>query len=148
MPPITNQPCEQASNQSTHRLTYSINTNQASNQSSKISCQATDLGMTSLVYTPHFVGGCTSRCSSLITNQSISQSSNHQSVNQSISHPTNRVCAIQHVLMGWKTNKHYFEAYELPDPRPTQPKKKMLKVTFGTLFPTANIFSWVGIDFM
>ena len=27
-------------------------------------------------------------------------------------------------MLGWKTNKHYYETDELPNPRPTQPKKK------------------------
>ena len=35
---------------------------------------------------------------------------------------------------------------------PTQgqpnPRKLRSKVAFGPLFPTANIFSWVGIDFI
>ena len=39
-----------------------------------------------------------------------------------------------------------------PTNSPTQgqpnPRKNSLKVAFGPLFPTANIFSWVGIGFM
>ena len=45
--------------------------------------------------------------------------------------------------------KYFDENEELPNPRPTQPKKKKrLKGAIGPLFPTANIFSWVGIDFI
>ena len=39
-----------------------------------------------------------------------------------------------------------------PTNSPTQgqpnPRKIGLKVVFGPIFPTANIFSWVGIDFI
>ena len=54
--------------------------------------------------------------------------------------------AIDQVLLGWKTytGRNYDETGELPNPR-----KNRLKVVFGPLFPTANIFSWwVGIDFI
>ena len=34
------------------------------------------------------------------------------------------------------------------DGQPNPRKKKGLKVAFGPLFPTANIFSWVGLGFM
>ena len=50
-------------------------------------------------------------------------------------------------MLGWKTYKHY-ETDELPNPRPTQPRKIRFKVAFGPLFPTANIFWWVGIGFI
>ena len=36
----------------------------------------------------------------------------------------NRVFAIYQILLGWKTYKYYHETDELPNPRPTQPKKK------------------------
>ena len=53
------------------------------------------------------------------------------------------------LLLGWETYKYYYETVELPNPRPTQPlPKKGLKMAFGPLFPTANIFSWVGIGFI
>ena len=36
----------------------------------------------------------------------------------------NRVFAmIYQILLGWKTYKYYCETDELPNPRPTQPKK-------------------------
>ena len=35
-----------------------------------------------------------------------------------------RVFAICKILLGWKTYKYYYEIIELPNPRPTQPKKK------------------------
>ena len=41
---------------------------------------------------------------------------------------TNRVCAIYQIILvlGWKTYKYYYETDELPNPRPTQPKKKLV----------------------
>ena len=35
-----------------------------------------------------------------------------------------RVFAIYQILLGWKILKYYYETDELPNPRPTQPKKK------------------------
>ena len=35
-----------------------------------------------------------------------------------------RVFAIYQIMLGWKTCKYYHETNELPNPRPTQPKKK------------------------
>ena len=32
--------------------------------------------------------------------------------------------AIYQILLGWKTYNYYHETDELPNPRPTQPKKK------------------------
>ena len=54
------------------------------------------------------------------------------------------------IMLGWETYKHYYEAVELPNPTPTQPnpRKIRLKVAFGPLFPTATSFSWVGIGFI
>ena len=34
-----------------------------------------------------------------------------------------RVLAIYQILLGWNTCEYYFETDELPNPRPTQPKK-------------------------
>ena len=31
------------------------------------------------------------------------------------------------IMSGWKTYKYYYETDELPNPRPTQPKKKQVK---------------------
>ena len=59
----------------------------------------------------------------------------------------NRVSAIYQFLLGTKTCNDYYETDKLPNPRPTQPKKNRFKVVFGPLFPTANIFSLVGIGF-
>ena len=47
-----------------------------------------------------------------------------------------------------KHNTYYYGTDELPNPRPTQPKKNRLKVAIETLFPTANNFSWVGSGFI
>ena len=58
-----------------------------------------------------------------------------------------RVFAIYHIMLGWKTCKCYYETDELPNPRPTQPKKKWVKSGLWATFPSA-IFSWVGIDFI
>ena len=38
---------------------------------------------------------------------------------------TNRVFAIYQIVLGWKTYEYYCETDELPNPRPTQPKKKI-----------------------
>ena len=35
----------------------------------------------------------------------------------------NRVFAIDQIMLGWETYKYYYETAELPNPRPTQPKK-------------------------
>ena len=35
-----------------------------------------------------------------------------------------RVFAIYQMMLGWKTYKYYYETDELPNPRPSQPKKK------------------------
>ena len=40
-----------------------------------------------------------------------------------------RVFAIYLIMLGWKTCKYYYETDELPNPRPTQPKK--YKVSSG-----------------
>ena len=56
-----------------------------------------------------------------------------------------RVFAIYQIQLGWKTYKHYDETDELPNPRPTQPKKNRLKVAFGTLFSHSKYF-FVGWD--
>ena len=65
-----------------------------------------------------------------------------------------RVVAIYGTKVCW-VGKHvnvtpkYYETDELPNsPRPTQPKKNRLKVTFGPLFPTSNIFSLGGVGFV
>ena len=58
------------------------------------------------------------------------------------------VFAIHQILLGWKTYKYYNETDELPNPRPTQPKKNYIKSGVWATFPTTNIFSWVGIDFI
>ena len=31
---------------------------------------------------------------------------------------------VYEILLGWETCKQYYETVELPNPRPTQPKKK------------------------
>ena len=55
---------------------------------------------------------------------------------------------IYQILLGWNTFEYFYETDERPNPRPTQPNPRKIrsKVAFGPLFPTANIFSWVGID--
>ena len=62
---------------------------------------------------------------------------------------SNRVFAIYLILLGWKTHKCYYGTVELPNPRLSQPNKKLSQQWhLGHFFPTASIFSWVGIDFM
>ena len=65
---------------------------------------------------------------------------------------------IYQILLDWKQYEYCYEILEFPNPRPTQPKKnwvksgfwalKVAKVAFGPLFPTGNLFSWVGIGFV
>ena len=38
-----------------------------------------------------------------------------------------RCFATYQILLAWKTCKHYYETDELPNPRPTQPKKNEVK---------------------
>ena len=65
-----------------------------------------------------------------------------------------RVFAIYQILLGWKILRSmYFEVNIMkPTNSPTQgqpnPRKISLKVAFGPLRPTANIFTWVGIGFI
>ena len=54
---------------------------------------------------------------------------------------------IYKIVLGWRTSKCYDETDELPNPRPTEPKiKQVTSGVWATFFPTANIFSRVGID--
>ena len=48
--------------------------------------------------------------------------------------------AIYQPLLSWTTCKHYYETDELPNASQPNPRKKMLKVVFGPLFPIANTF--------
>ena len=57
--------------------------------------------------------------------------------------PITKLCWVGKHIPG----KYYYETDELPNPRPTQTKKKKFRVAFGPLFPTANTFSGVRIDF-
>ena len=36
----------------------------------------------------------------------------------------NRMFVIYGIMLSWKTYEYYYETDELPNPRPTQPKKK------------------------
>ena len=57
-----------------------------------------------------------------------------------------RVSAIYQLLLGWKTHQYCYKTDELPNPRPTQPKKKIgYKWHLGHVFPQKNIF-FVGWD--
>ena len=46
----------------------------------------------------------------------------------------NRVFAIYQILVGWKTIEYHYETDELPNPRPTQPKKNKVKSGIGATF--------------
>ena len=51
------------------------------------------------------------------------------------------VFAIYQILLGWKTRKYFYETDELPNPRPTQPKKKIgRKWHFEPLFSHSKVF--------
>ena len=60
------------------------------------------------------------------------------------------VYTVYQIMLGWKTYTYYYETDELPNPRPAQnPRKIRVKVAFGPLFPTEELFvSWVGIGFV
>ena len=52
-------------------------------------------------------------------------------------------------MLGWKTHEYYYENDELPNPRPTKPKKNQVKSGDWAIFnQSANIFSRVGIGFI
>ena len=57
----------------------------------------------------------------------------------------NGVFAIYQILLGWKTRKYCYETVELPNPRPTQPKKNQVKSGIWATFPHGKYFSWVGV---
>ena len=56
-----------------------------------------------------------------------------------------KVFAIYPSMLGWKTDKYYYETDKLPSPRPTQPKKKWLRVAFGHFFPQQITFRGLGV---
>ena len=58
----------------------------------------------------------------------------------------NRVFAIYLVILGWKTYKYYCETNELPNPRPTQPNPRKIRLQVAT--GQKVFFSWVGIGFI
>ena len=60
-----------------------------------------------------------------------------------------RVFATYQVLLGWKTYEYCYETEELPEGKPNLRKISFEKKRhLGHFFPTANIFSWVGIYFI
>ena len=53
------------------------------------------------------------------------------------------------ILLGWKTCKYYYETDELPNPRPTQPKKNLGKGgIWATFYPQHIIFRRLGLFFV
>ena len=61
-------------------------------------------------------------------------------------HSTNRVSAVYQILLGWKTCEHYYETDELPNPRPTQPKKNQAERGIWASFPH-SFFFFRGLGF-
>ena len=51
-----------------------------------------------------------------------------------------RVFAIYQIPLGWKTCKYYYETDELPNPRPTQPKKKWVTSGVWATFSHRRMF--------
>ena len=52
-------------------------------------------------------------------------------------------------MLGWKTQKHYYETVELSNPRPTLPNKNQVKKWhLGHFVPQQIFFLWVGIGFI
>ena len=56
--------------------------------------------------------------------------------------------AIYQVLFGWKIYKIIMKPTNAPTPIQPNPRQIRLKAAVGPLFPTANNFSWAGIDFI
>ena len=56
-----------------------------------------------------------------------------------------RVFATNQILLGWKTCKYYYETDELPNPRPTQPPKKLVESGTWATFSHSKYF-FVGWD--
>ena len=50
------------------------------------------------------------------------------------------VCAIYQIIWGWKTYKYYYETDEFPNPRPTQPTKKMVESGIWATFSHGKYF--------
>ena len=51
------------------------------------------------------------------------------------------------IKLGWETHKYDHENVELPDPRPTQPKKNQVKSgIWATFSPQQMIFRGLGLD--
>ena len=60
-----------------------------------------------------------------------------------------RVFAIYQILLGRKTYEYSYETDELPNPRPTQPKKSSVESgIWSHFFPQQLIFRGVGIYFI
>ena len=56
-----------------------------------------------------------------------------------------KVFAISQILMGWKQYEYCYETVELPNPRPTQPKKNQAKSGIWATFSHSKYF-FVGWD--
>ena len=56
-----------------------------------------------------------------------------------------RVYSIYQIMMGWKTYKHDYEPDELPNPRPTRPKKKQVKIGVWAAFPPRQQILFRGL---
>ena len=61
---------------------------------------------------------------------------------------SNKVFAIYQIHSGWKTHINTIEPTNSPTQGQPNPRTKWLRVAKMPLFPTANNFSWVGIDFI
>ena len=49
-------------------------------------------------------------------------------------------------MLGWETCEHYHETVELPNPRPTQPKKNEVKSwPLSHFFPQEKVFRRSGL---
>ena len=59
------------------------------------------------------------------------------------------VFVIYQSLLGWKTYKYCYETDELPNPRPTQPKKNEVKSgNWATFVHSKHLFRGLGLIFM
>ena len=95
------------------------------------------LAAVALTFVADMLAGCIGQSTNQWIHQSMEPSINNQSINQQAV----GCFAIYQILLGWKTCKYCHETDELPSPRPTQPKKNLVKKWhLGHFFPQQIFF--------
>ena len=60
-----------------------------------------------------------------------------------------KMFAIYQIMLGWEAYRYYYETVELPNPRPTLPKKKWVMCGIWAAFsPQRIIFRGLGLFYM